>query len=71
MILLQLVTGHPPIRREPDNYIFDWVRSKIKSGDIQGNVDPRLEVEFHDTSTWKAVEIAIHAFFQSPREGQK
>ncbi|KAK4267820.1 hypothetical protein QN277_024553 [Acacia crassicarpa] len=68
MILLQLITGHLPIKREPGNYIFDWARSKIESGDIQGIVDPRLEGEFHDTSTWKAVEIAMSCIFPKSEE---
>ncbi|KAI9081313.1 hypothetical protein K1719_036734 [Acacia pycnantha] len=61
MILLQLITGRPPIRREIGNicHISDWVRSKVECGDIHGIIDPRLEGEFHVNSAWKIVEIAM------------
>ncbi|XP_054782655.1 putative leucine-rich repeat receptor-like serine/threonine-protein kinase At2g19230 [Prosopis cineraria] len=61
MILLQLITGHPPIRRElEDNcFIIDWIRPKIECGDIQGIVDLRLTGEFLAASAWKAIEIAM------------
>ncbi|XP_028754134.1 probable LRR receptor-like serine/threonine-protein kinase At1g51880 [Neltuma alba] len=61
MILLQLITGRPPIRREIGSicYIIDWVRSKVECGDIHGIVDPRLEGEFHVATAWKIGEIAM------------
>ena len=61
MILLYLITSHPPIRRELDNdcFIVDWIYPKIDCGDIQGIVDPRLSGEFLVASAWKAVEIAM------------
>lgn len=62
MILLELITGLPPIRRAPDYsiiFILDWVGPKIDNGDIQETVDPRLQGEFSTISAWKAVEIAL------------
>ncbi|XP_028754132.1 receptor-like protein kinase At3g21340 [Neltuma alba] len=61
MILLQLITGHPPIRREPEDicFIIDWIRPKIECRDIQGIVDLRLAGEFNISSAWKAVETAM------------
>ncbi|XP_028754139.1 probable LRR receptor-like serine/threonine-protein kinase At1g07560 [Neltuma alba] len=61
MILLQLITGHPPIRRELESncFIVDWIRPNIDSGDIQSIVDTRLTGEFNVGSAWKAVETAM------------
>ncbi|XP_028763328.1 receptor-like protein kinase At5g59670 [Neltuma alba] len=61
MILLQLITGHPPIRRELEDicFIIDWIRPKIECRDIQGIVDLRLAGEFNVSSAWKAVETAM------------
>ncbi|KAK4267819.1 hypothetical protein QN277_024552 [Acacia crassicarpa] len=61
MILLQLITGHPPIRREHESicFIIDWIRSNVESGDIQSIVDQRLKCEFQVSSAWKAVETAM------------
>ena len=70
MILLQLITGHPPIRKENDNisFILDWVRPKIECGDIQSIVDPRLIGEFGVVSAWKVVEIAVSCISPEPSE---
>ncbi|XP_028763339.1 probable LRR receptor-like serine/threonine-protein kinase MEE39 [Neltuma alba] len=61
MILLQLITSHPPVRRELEDicFIIDWIRPKIECGDIQGIVDLRLAGEFNVCSAWKAVETAM------------
>ncbi|XP_028763319.1 receptor-like protein kinase At3g21340 [Neltuma alba] len=61
MILLQLITGHPPVRRELEDicFIIDWICPKIECGDIQGIVDLRLAGEFNVSSAWKAVETAM------------
>ncbi|XP_028763330.1 probable LRR receptor-like serine/threonine-protein kinase At1g51860 [Neltuma alba] len=71
IILLQLITGRPTIRREIGSicYIIDWVRSKVECGDIHGIVDPRLEGEFHVASAWKIVEIAISRVITETKQG--
>ncbi|KAI9081298.1 hypothetical protein K1719_036719 [Acacia pycnantha] len=68
MILLQLITGHPPIRRQLENvyFIIDWIRPKIECGDIQGIVDQRLNGEFQVSSVWKAVETAMSCIEPQP-----
>ncbi|KAI9071879.1 hypothetical protein K1719_046163 [Acacia pycnantha] len=68
MILLQLITGHPPIRRQLDNayFIIDWIRPKIECGDIHGIVDQRLNGEFQVCSAWKAVGTAMSCIELQP-----
>ncbi|XP_054820033.1 putative leucine-rich repeat receptor-like serine/threonine-protein kinase At2g19230 isoform X2 [Prosopis cineraria] len=70
MILLQLITGHPPIKRGPRNitFILDWVQPKIECGDIKGIVDPRLAREFYVTSIWKVVEVAMLCVLPTPSQ---
>lgn len=70
MILLQLITGRPPIRREIGNlcYLIPWVRSKFECGDIHGIIDPRLGGEFHVPSAWKIVEIAMSCIVPDSKE---
>ena len=71
MILLELVTGRPPIRRSSDhdiNFILDWVRPKIDIGDIQHIVDPRLQGEFDNISAWRVVEIAMSCVEPTPAQ---
>ncbi|KAJ7951680.1 protein kinase family protein [Quillaja saponaria] len=61
IILFELITGQPAIRRAPQNicHILHWVGPEIERGDIQTIIDPRLEGKFSISSTWKAVEIAM------------
>ncbi|KAK4267811.1 hypothetical protein QN277_024544 [Acacia crassicarpa] len=68
MILLQLITGHPPIRRQLDNayFIVDWIRPKIECGDIHGIVDQRLNGEFQVSSAWKAIGTAMSCIELQP-----
>ncbi|XP_028803959.1 probable LRR receptor-like protein kinase At1g51890 [Neltuma alba] len=70
MILLQLITGRPPIKRGPEDisFIIDWIQPKIESGDIEGIVDPRLAAEFSLNSTWKAVEVAMSCVLPPPTQ---
>ncbi|XP_054817623.1 probable LRR receptor-like serine/threonine-protein kinase At2g28960 [Prosopis cineraria] len=72
MILLQLITGHPPIKRGPENiirFILDWIQPKIECGNIEGIVDPRLAGEFHViSSTWKVIEVAMSSVLPMPSQ---
>ncbi|KAF7814196.1 putative LRR receptor-like serine/threonine-protein kinase [Senna tora] len=69
IILLQLITGHPPIRRfEKISFIVDWVGPKIECGDIEGIVDSRLDAEFGVISAWKAIEIAMSCTASEPTQ---
>ncbi|XP_054818570.1 senescence-induced receptor-like serine/threonine-protein kinase isoform X3 [Prosopis cineraria] len=71
MILLQLITGRPPIKRSgprTNTFILDWIQPKIECGDIQGIVDPRLAREFYVTSTSKAIEVAMSCVLPTPSQ---
>ncbi|KAF2323499.1 hypothetical protein GH714_035767 [Hevea brasiliensis] len=62
IILLELVTGQPALKRDVDEEIIgiqQWVTPIIENGDIGSIVDPRLQGNFDTNSAWKAVEIAL------------
>ena len=67
IIFFELITGRAAIIRGPvkNNHILDWVNPLIERGDVQNIIDPRLEREFNTSSTWKAIEIAIHLEYES------
>ncbi|XP_056165048.1 senescence-induced receptor-like serine/threonine-protein kinase isoform X2 [Syzygium oleosum] len=63
IILLELITGRPPIMRSRDGstriHILQWLIPIVESGDIQRIMDPGLQGKFDINSAWKVVEIAI------------
>ncbi|KAF7814188.1 putative LRR receptor-like serine/threonine-protein kinase [Senna tora] len=61
IILLELITGQPAVRREGDtfNHIIQWVTPKLENGDIHSIVDPRLQGNYSANSAWKFVDIAM------------
>ncbi|KAG8643352.1 hypothetical protein MANES_11G031075v8 [Manihot esculenta] len=62
IILLELITGQPAIRRDVNGEIIriqEWVTPIIENGDVRSIVDPRLQGDFDTNSAWKAVEIAL------------
>ncbi|KAG8643350.1 hypothetical protein MANES_11G031101v8 [Manihot esculenta] len=62
IILLELITGQPAIRRDFNGEIIriqEWVTPIFENGDVRSIVDPRLQGDFDTNSAWKAVEIAL------------
>ncbi|KAG8643348.1 hypothetical protein MANES_11G030900v8 [Manihot esculenta] len=62
IILLELITGQPAIRRDVNGEIIriqEWVTPIIENGDVRSIVDPTLQGDFDTNSAWKAVEIAL------------
>ncbi|MQL85410.1 hypothetical protein Taro_017952 [Colocasia esculenta] len=61
VVLLELITGKPPIIRENENavHIVHWVRSWIERGDIDSIVDPSFEGEYDQNSIWRVLEVAL------------
>ncbi|XP_028756224.1 putative leucine-rich repeat receptor-like protein kinase At2g19210 [Neltuma alba] len=61
IILLELVTGQPVLKRELGtvHYILTWVTPKLEMGDIQSIIDPKLEGNYSTNSAWKLLEIAM------------
>ncbi|XP_054784029.1 probable LRR receptor-like serine/threonine-protein kinase PAM74 [Prosopis cineraria] len=61
IILLELMTGRPAMIGMPGNtsHVADWVTPKLRSGDIQSIMDPRLEGKFNTASAWRFLEMAM------------
>ncbi|RWR78182.1 senescence-induced receptor-like serine/threonine-protein kinase [Cinnamomum micranthum f. kanehirae] len=63
VVLLELITGQPPIIRCSTNYekrnLVDWASPLIATRDVQVVLDPRLEGDFDANSLSKIAEIAL------------
>ena len=61
IILLELITGQPAIRRENGiiSHILHSVTPKLEMGDIQSIVDPRLQGAYSANTAWKLLDIAM------------
>ncbi|KAJ4786796.1 Leucine-rich repeat protein kinase family protein [Rhynchospora pubera] len=63
IILLELVSGYSPISAEHfgDNsqYIVEWARKHIESGNIHAIIDKSLEPTYEIQSVWKITEVAL------------
>ncbi|KFK28115.1 hypothetical protein AALP_AA8G474600 [Arabis alpina] len=59
VLLLELLTNQPVVDygREED-HIGDWVRFKLREGDMSRIMDPRLS-DYHSGSAWQYVELAM------------
>ncbi|CAJ1971860.1 unnamed protein product [Sphenostylis stenocarpa] len=68
IILLELITGQPALRGTPENlsYILPWVNNKLRTGNIQEIVDPRLHGKYNAASAWKFIGIAMSCLPQVP-----
>ncbi|XP_020238888.1 probable LRR receptor-like serine/threonine-protein kinase At1g05700 isoform X2 [Cajanus cajan] len=68
IILLELITGQPALRGTPDNlsYILPCVNNKLRTGNIQEIVDPRLKGNYNAASAWKFIGIAMSCLPQVP-----
>ncbi|XP_055961739.1 putative leucine-rich repeat receptor-like serine/threonine-protein kinase At2g19230 isoform X2 [Mercurialis annua] len=68
IVLLELVTGQPAIKRDLSgniNRIQHSVTPMIERGDIRSVVDPRLQGGYENNSAWKIVEIALSCVLDS------
>ncbi|KAJ4772174.1 Leucine-rich repeat protein kinase family protein [Rhynchospora pubera] len=63
IILLEVISGYSPISKEHfgDNfqYIVEWAREHIESGNIHGIIDKSLEPTYDIQSIWKVAEVAL------------
>ncbi|KAL2317786.1 hypothetical protein Fmac_031662 [Flemingia macrophylla] len=68
IILLELITGQPALRGTPENlsYIIPWVNNKLRTGNIEEIVDPRLQGKYNAASAWKFIGIAMSCLPQVP-----
>ncbi|KAJ4787500.1 Leucine-rich repeat protein kinase family protein [Rhynchospora pubera] len=71
VVLLELVTGQPPIIAGPEGgHVVQWVRQRLSKGDIEDVVDTKMQGEYDVNSVWKVAELALkcvsHASSQRP-----
>uniref|UniRef100_A0A0D3EZC6 non-specific serine/threonine protein kinase n=1 Tax=Oryza barthii TaxID=65489 RepID=A0A0D3EZC6_9ORYZ len=72
IILLELISGRPPILLTPGAgamaSLGPWAKSHYESGDIEAIVDPSLRGRYRDVhSVWKVAETAVRCIDADPR----
>ncbi|KAF0933677.1 hypothetical protein E2562_018906 [Oryza meyeriana var. granulata] len=68
IILLELISGRPPILMDSGLSLGPWARSHYESGDIEAIVDPSLRGRYRDVhSLWKVAETAVRCIDADPR----
>lgn len=66
VVLLELVTGKPPILSEPEpTNIIHWARQRLARGNIEAVVDARMHGNYEVNSVWKMAEIALKCTAQA------
>lgn len=59
VVLLEIVTGKPPVIAGPDGgHVAKWVSQKLSRGDIESIVDPQMQGQYDINSVWKVTELA-------------
>ena len=71
VVLLEIITGKPPIIEGPDGgHVIDWVSQKLSKGDIENIVDQRMHGQYDINSVWKVTDLAlkctVHSSAQRP-----
>lgn len=62
IVLLELITGQRAIVKNEDGIkisVVHFVETFLKTGDLDGVVDPLLRGDFSSDSAWKFVEVAM------------
>ncbi|KAG6531110.1 hypothetical protein ZIOFF_004881 [Zingiber officinale] len=69
VVLLELITGQPPILRTPENiHIAQRVRQEFANGKIEELVDARLQGNYDINSVWMCAQVALDCTLLSSRE---
>ncbi|XP_042429733.1 putative leucine-rich repeat receptor-like serine/threonine-protein kinase At2g19230 isoform X2 [Zingiber officinale] len=69
VVLLELITGQPPILRTPENiHISQRVRQEFANGKIEELVDARLQGNYDINSVWMCAQVALDCTLLSSRE---
>ena len=59
IVLLEIITGKPPIIAGPDGgHVAKWVSQKLSRGDIESIVDQTMHGQYDINSVWKVTELA-------------
>jgi hypothetical protein len=60
VILLEIVTGQPPISNKGEIiHIVQLVKQKLETGSIEEVIDSQLVGEYDMNSVWKVMELAM------------
>lgn len=60
MVLLEVVTGEPPIINDQATpRITGFVSQKLAKVALENIVDPRLQGEYDSNSVWKVIDLAV------------
>ncbi|KAE8792756.1 Senescence-induced receptor-like serine/threonine-protein kinase [Hordeum vulgare] len=71
VVLLELITGHPPVIPISDNmsiHIGEWVHQSLDHGNIESIMDTKMGGDYDINSVWKAVDLALHCKREVSRE---
>jgi serine/threonine protein kinase len=58
VVLLEIITGRPPIIADIGGNLLQWVHQNLSGGDIQRIVDPRMQGKHDINSIWKVTNLA-------------
>jgi serine/threonine protein kinase len=58
VVLLEIITGRPPIVTGVEGNLLQWVRHMLSGGDIESIVDPKIQEKYDVNSVWKVAELA-------------
>ncbi|KAJ1690777.1 hypothetical protein LUZ63_014932 [Rhynchospora breviuscula] len=58
IVLLEIITGRPPIVPGVEGNLEEWVHQKLSEGDIQSIVDPMMQGKYDINSVWKVTNLA-------------
>ncbi|XP_073006814.1 probable LRR receptor-like serine/threonine-protein kinase At1g05700 [Typha latifolia] len=60
VVLLELITGQPPISSGPENLnIGQWVRQRLSKGIFESVIDGRMQGDYDLNSVWKVADLAL------------
>ncbi|XP_015696277.1 putative leucine-rich repeat receptor-like serine/threonine-protein kinase At2g19230 [Oryza brachyantha] len=66
VVLLELITGKPPILRVPEPIsLIHWVQQCLSHGNIEGVVDAHMYGSYDINSVWKVADIALKCTAQA------
>lgn len=68
VILLELVTGQPPVIPDPGRgHLTKWLSERIPTGNIDDFIDEKLQNgDYEPNSVWRVVDLAMRCTASSP-----
>ena len=71
VVLLELITGRPPVIPVSDSVnvqVGEWVQQSLDHGTMESIVDARMVGDYDINSVWKAADLALHCKRDASRE---